>query len=228
MSDVQAVVFDMDGVLVDSEGIWWQVREAFARSLGRRWREEDQIATMGCNTAAWSRIMVERLGLADLPDWDAPAVAREIISRMQASYREQLPQRPGAAEAVRRVAACCPVGLASGSPRALGETVLAALGLKQVFATTVYGDDVEHGKPAPDIYLLALRTMGVAPAHAVGIEDSANGIRSLAAAGMGIVAAPMPGYALSPEVSALAGVCIAQMTELDAAAVLRAARASRR
>lgn len=227
MSQVQAVVFDMDGVLVDSEGIWLRARQAFAASLGRRWREEDQVATMGVNTAAWSRVMVERLELHGVPGWDAPAVAREVIARMQASYREQLPERPGAADAVRRVAAHCRVALASGSPRLLGETVLAALGLEAVFPVTVYGDEVEHGKPAPDIYFKALEALGVAPARAVGIEDSSNGIRSLAAAGMGIVAAPMPGYDLPAGVQALAGACIADLRELDFAVVQRAAAARR-
>jgi HAD superfamily hydrolase (TIGR01509 family) len=224
MAMIEAVVFDMDGVLVDSEGIWWEVREEFARSLGRRWREEDQMATMGCSTVAWARVMVERLGLGELPGWDEAAVAHEIIGRMQARYRERLPARAGAAEAVRRAAAHWRIALASGSPRELGETVLGALGLRDVLRVAVYGDEVEQGKPAPDIYLRALAQLGVAPARAVGVEDSANGIRALAAAGMGIVAAPLPGYALPPEVGALAGARIESLSELDAAVVEQAAK----
>lgn len=225
---VDAVVFDMDGVLIDSEDIWLEVREEFAASIGAKWRAEDQVATMGCNTAAWSRIMVERLDLRARVGMDEDGVAREIIGRMAAKYEQRLPQREGAVDAVRRAAARWPLGLASGSPRALGDVVLAVTGLERVFAATIYGDEVANGKPAPDMYLKVLERMGVAPARAVGVEDSGNGIRSLAAAGMGIVAAPGPGYPLSAEVLALAGACIESMTQLDAGVVERAAAARSR
>ena len=132
MNRVQAVVFDMDGVLVESEDIWLAARTEFATSIGQVWTAEDQTATMGCNTAAWSRFMVQRLGLKSRLGMDEAGVAHEIIRRMQAKYAAHLPQRAGAVHAVRTAAAHYRVALASGSPRALGEAVLRATGLDEV------------------------------------------------------------------------------------------------
>lgn len=219
MNPVQAVVFDMDGVLVESEDLWLRARTEFAASIGRVWTSEDQAATMGCNTAAWARIMVQRLELQSHPGMDDAGVAQEIITRMQALYAGQLPAREGAVQAVRLAAAHYRVALASGSPRALGEHVLRATGLDQVLTVTLYGDEVEHGKPAPDVYLRVLERLGVRPEYAVGVEDSGNGILSLHAAGMGIIAAPSPGYALSTEMLALAGAHIRSLTEFSVALV---------
>lgn len=213
MTPVQAVVFDMDGVLVQSEDIWRDVREEFAAGIGKVWSAADQASTMGCNTAAWAAIMVDRLGLRTSLGMDEAGVAHEIIARMQAKYAAHLPQREGAVQAVRIAAAHYRVALASGSPRALGEHVLDAMGLDQILTATLYGDEVEHGKPAPDVYLRVLERIGVRPEYAVGVEDSGNGIRSLHAAGMGIIAAPSPGYALSAEMLALAGAHIRSLTE---------------
>jgi len=225
MNTVEAVVFDMDGVLIDSEDLWRQVREEFAAGIGEVWSAADQISTMGCNTAEWSRIMVQRLHLRTRLGMDEAGVAREIIARMQARYRAHLPQREGAVEAVHRAAARYPVALASGSPAALGEVVLGVTGLDKVFVTAMYGDEVEHGKPAPDIYLRVLERIGVRPGSAVGIEDSGNGIRSLRAAGLGIIAAPSPLYPLAPEMLALADVHIGELTEFSVELVERAAAA---
>lgn len=222
MTAVQAVVFDMDGVLVESEDIWREVREEFAASVGRVWSAADQAATMGCNTAAWAGMMVNRLDLQQRLGMDEAAVAHEIIERMQAKYAARLPQREGAVEAVRIAAAHYRVALASGSPRALGEHVLRATGLDQVLTVALYGDEVENGKPAPDVYLRVLERIGVRPQHAVGVEDSGNGIRSLHAAGMGIIATPSPGYTLSAEMLALAGVHIRSLTEFSVDLVERA------
>ena len=222
---VEAVVFDMDGVLVDSEDLWWEVRQAFAAGLGLRWTAQDQTATMGLNTAGWARVMVERLQLRSRAGMDESDVARAIIAGMRDAYDRRMPLRDGAVEAVRVAAGhFSKVALASGSPRELGDFVLRRAGLDGLFAATLYGDEVEHGKPAPDIYLRVLQTIGVAPALAVGIEDSGNGIRSLSAAGMAIVAAPGPGYPLSPEVLAMADAHIASMKDFDVEVVERAAR----
>jgi len=219
MNPVQAVVFDMDGVLVESEDLWLRARTEFAASIGRVWTTEDQAATMGCNTAAWARIMVQRLDLQANPGMDEAGVAQEIITRMQALYAGQLPVREGAVQAVRLAASHYRVALASGSPRALGEHVLRATGLDRILTVTLYGDEVEHGKPAPDVYLRVLERLGVRPECAVGVEDSGNGIRSLHAAGMGIIAAPSPGYALPAEMLALAGAHIHSLTEFSLAVV---------
>lgn len=215
MSQIQAVVFDMDGILIDSEVLWRQTREEFAADHGMTWSTEDQESTMGCNTRMWSRIMVERLDLQRKLGMDDAAIAREIKGRLLAKYRAHLPEREGAADAVRRAASRYKVALASGSPNELAEYVMQATGLDKLFLATTYGDDVAQGKPAPDIYLDVLRKIGVSPEHAVGVEDSGNGIRSLRAAGMGIIAAPGPEFPLDDDILALADVRISEMHEFS-------------
>lgn len=227
MSLVKAVVFDMDGILIDSEVLWRLTREEFAADHGMVWSAQDQESTMGCNTRLWSRIMVERLDLQTRLDMDDAAIAREIKGRLLVKYRAHLPEREGAIEAVRQAATRYKVALASGSPNELAEHVMKATGLDKIFLATTYGDDVEHGKPAPDIYLDVLKKIGVAPENAVGVEDSGNGIRSLRAAGMGIIAAPGPEFPLSADVLNLADVRIAEMTEFSIDLVERAGAAQR-
>lgn len=223
MPQLQAVIFDMDGILIDSEVLWRQVREEFAADHGLVWSAEDQESTMGCNTRMWSRIMVERLQLQARLGMDDAAIAREIKGRLLAKYQAHLPEREGAVAAVRRVAERYKVALASGSPNELATYVMQATGLDQVFLAATYGDDVVHGKPAPDIYLDVLAKIGVAPAQAVGVEDSGNGLRSLRAAGMGVIAVPGPEFPLTDDVLALADVRIDDMRDLDLALVERAA-----
>jgi len=225
---VQAVIFDMDGVLIESEVLWRQVREEFAAENGLRWSAQDQEAAMGCNTRGWSAIMVERMQLKPRLGMDEAAIAAEIKTRLLAKYRAHLPERAGAVAAVRRIAQHCTVALASGSPTELAEYVMQATALKDVFAAATYGDDVIHGKPAPDIWLDVLGKIGVAPEHAVGVEDSGNGIRSLHAAGMGIIAAPGPQFPLPEDVLALAGARIQHMDELSPALLRQAAEARQR
>lgn len=215
MRSIEAVVFDMDGVLIDSEVLWRQVREEFAADLGLVWGEADQAATMGASTAVWARIMVERLQLRTRLGMNEEGVAKEIIGRMRAKYAEHLPEREGAIQAVHLAATRYKVALASGSPNELAEYVLRVTGLDQVFQATMYGDDVEHGKPAPDIYWQVLAKLGVKPENAVGVEDSGNGIRSLKAAGMGIIAAPGPEFPLAPEILAMADVHLPAMTQFS-------------
>lgn len=212
---ILAVVFDMDGILIDSEVLWRQVREEFAADHGMVWSAEDQESTMGCNTRMWSRIMVDRLQLQERLGMDDAAIAREIKGRLLAKYQAHLPEREGAVESVKRAASHYRVALASGSPNELATYVMQATGLDRIFEATMYGDDVTHGKPAPDIYLEVLKKLGVPPAQAVGVEDSGNGIRSLHAAGMGIIAAPGPEFPLSAEVLALADVRIDEMHQFS-------------
>lgn len=226
MSPIQAVVFDMDGVLIDSEVMWRQTREEFAADHGMTWSAEDQASTMGCSTPVWSRIMVERLELQARLGMDDAAIAAEIKGRMIEKYRTHLPEREGAFDAVRLAASRYKVALATGSPNELAAYVMKTTGLDKVFLATTCGDDVAHGKPAPDIYLDALRKIDVSPAQAVGIEDSGNGIRSLRAAGMGIIAAPGPEFPLAAEVLGLADVRIVEMTEFTLDLVERAGAAA--
>ena len=220
---IDAVVFDMDGVLIDSEALWGEVREEFASEHGLVWRPEDQESIMGFNTAMWSRVMVERLGLRERLGMDEAGVAREIERRLLDKYRRNLPQRLGAVAAVRLAATRHKVALATGSSREVASHVIDAIGLGGVFLACTFGDDVAVGKPAPDIYLNVLAKIGTAPGQAVGVEDSANGIRSLRAAGMAVIAAPGPQFPLSAEVLALADARIDDMRDFTLETVARAA-----
>src|SRR5258707_3961437 len=189
---IAAVIFDMDGVLVDSEVYWQQSREDFARALGKVWTLDDHRACMGRSTIEWAEVMRERLNL----DWSLDQIIAETKARVIAHYEERLPVLPGALEAVRAAASAYKVALASGSATAIIQLVMQRTGLDQVFEAVIYGDDIPHGKPAPDIYLEAARRLGVLPEQSVGIEDSANGLRSLKAAGMRAIAVPSPSFPL--------------------------------
>lgn len=200
---IEAVIYDMDGVLVDSEVYWLKARVDFAQALGKTWTDNDQRAAMGRSTVEWAAVMQERLAL----DMTLDEIMTEIISRVRAQYDERMPDRPGALDSVHKLAESgrFRMGLASGSPTGVIQHVLALTGLEKFFEVMVYGDDMKHGKPAPDIYIEAMKKLGVTdPARAVGIEDSGNGIRSLKAAGMKVVAAPSPAFPLGDDLLALA------------------------
>jgi HAD superfamily hydrolase (TIGR01509 family) len=208
---IEAVIFDMDGVLVDSEVYWLLSREEFARDLGKVWTDADQRLAMGRNTIEWAEVMRERLHL----DWPVETVMADVIARVKAHYDERMPLRPGALEAAHLAAEHFRVALASGSPTEIINHVLRLTGLDKIFETVVYGDDMPNGKPAPDIYLETLRRLGVPAERAIGIEDSGNGIRSLHNAGMWIIAAPSPAFPLAPEVAALAHRQIASLEDFS-------------
>lgn len=198
---IEAVIFDMDGVLVDSEEYWWQSRLEFAGALGKTWTMEDQRQTMGRNTAEWGRIMQERLALHDMPLED---IMNGVKSRVIAKLEARLPLLPGAVEAVHTAAQGYPVALASGSPKEVINKVMQMTQLNQVFQYIVYADDMPNGKPAPDVYLATAKLLGVDPARCLGIEDSGNGLRSLKAAGMVAIAVPSPGFPLPADLLAMA------------------------
>lgn len=201
---IQAVIFDMDGVLVDSEGYWEECRVDFARELGKNWAAEDQRLVMGRGSAEWAQIMRTRMAL----DMEIEEIISQMRARVLARYNERLPILPGALEAVHAAASRYKVALASGSPTVLIQHVTKSTGLDQVFQTMVFGDEVEHGKPAPDIYLEAARRLNVSPVECLGIEDSASGIRALKAAGMVAVAVPGASYPLAEDVLNLADLVL--------------------
>jgi HAD superfamily hydrolase (TIGR01509 family) len=183
---IRAVVFDLDGVLVDSEQVWDGVREALARERGGNWHEGAQRDMMGMSSPEWSRYMRDRIGLEETPE----EINRIVVERMLERYAAGPPWLPGAVDAVRRTAADFVLGLASSSNRELIDLVLEAGGITGCFRATVSSEEVAAGKPAPDVYLEAARRLGFAPAECSAVEDSHNGIRSAKAAGMRCVAIP--------------------------------------
>jgi HAD superfamily hydrolase (TIGR01509 family) len=209
---IQAVIFDMDGVIVDSEAYWWQARVEFATRRGLTWTMDDQRVAMGRSTIEWARVMRERLHLDDMSLDDIMA---EVIAGINARLAARLPVLPGAVEAVHAAASAYPVALASGSPTSVIDEVMRLTGLDGVFLHTLYGDDMDRGKPDPEIYFKTAARLGVDPANCVGIEDSGNGVRALHAAGMHIIAVPSPGFPLSAELLALADVKLNSLTEFS-------------
>ncbi|MBK8025244.1 MAG: HAD family phosphatase [Chloroflexi bacterium] len=201
---IDAVIFDMDGVLLDSEQYWYEARVEFAAARGLTWTMEFQRLAMGRATVEWAHVMQERLHL----EMSLQAIMDEVIDRVLEKIAARFPALPGALEAVHTAAKTHPVALASGSPTRVIQTVMSLTGLDRVFQTVVYGDDMERGKPAPDIYLETARRLGVDPSHCLGIEDSGNGVRALHAAGMMIIAVPSPGFSLSDDVLALADLVL--------------------
>ena len=210
---IEAVIFDLDGVLVDSEHVWDEVREELARERGGRWHDRAQADMMGMSSVEWSRYMHEVIGLAE----PAEEIDAEVVRRMQARYAEELPLVEGGVEAVRRLAADFRLGLASSSNRPIIDAVLTAAGVGELFEATVSSEEVERGKPAPDVYLEAARLLGVPPAQCAAIEDSANGIRSASAAGMRVIAIPNRRYPPPADALALADVVLSSVVELSVA-----------
>ena len=207
---IEAVVFDLDGVLLQSEEVWDAVRETFVRERGGRYDEEIQRAMMGMSSPEWSRYLHETAGVPDEP----AEINEEVVRRLLASYRDHLPLLPGAVDAVRRLAARYPLGLASSSNRAVIDAVLEKAGLDGCFRVTVSSEEVARGKPAPDVYLEAARRLGVEPARCAAVEDSHGGIRSAKAAGMWVVAIPNPTYPPDDEALELADVTIDSLERL--------------
>ena len=207
---IEAVVFDLDGVLIDSEPVWEQVRREVVASRGGHWAADAQQRLMGMSTGEWARYLSEDLGVGLPPD----RIAALVIERMAARYTEHLPLMPGAVEAVRRLAARWPLGLASSSPPSLIDTVLDAAGLRECFVATLSTEQVAHGKPAPDIYLAVCERLGRQPPACAAVEDSTNGLRSAAAAGLRVIAVPHPRYPPDPGALRAAGLVLTSLAEL--------------
>jgi HAD superfamily hydrolase (TIGR01509 family) len=201
---IQAVIFDLDGVLIDSEPVWEQVRRQVVAQHGGHWADDAQQRLMGMSTGEWARYLAEDLGVSLPPD----QVAALVIGQMADRYRQHLPLLPGAVDAVRALAARWPLGLASSAPAVLIETVLDQSGLAASFAAAMSTEQVPRGKPAPDIYLAVSGALGIDPRRGAAIADSANGLRSAAAAGLAVVAVPHPRYPPGPDALALAAVVL--------------------
>jgi HAD superfamily hydrolase (TIGR01509 family) len=212
---IQAVVFDLDGVLVDSEPVWEQVRRGLVAERGGHWAPDTQRRLMGMSTPEWSRYLSEDLGVG-LP---ADEVATLVVDRMAARYRERVPLIDGAVDAVHRIAARWPLAVASSAPATLIEIVLQSAGLRACFAVVKSTEQVAHGKPAPDIYLAVTAELGCPPPDCAAVEDSSNGLRSAAAAGLRVIAIPQPQYPPDPDALSQASLVLPSLAGLTADAV---------
>jgi HAD superfamily hydrolase (TIGR01509 family) len=207
---IAAVVFDLDGVLVDSEAVWDEVRRRFTEENGGHWHSGAQRDMMGMSSVEWSRYVRDRLGVQMEPQQISEAVANAVAE----DYRERLPLLPGALESVRALAAEWPLGLASSSNRHVINLVLELAGIADDFQATVSSEEVGAGKPAPDVYLEAAKRLGLAPSDCAAIEDSTNGLRSARAAGMAVIAVPNRDFPPDPDALELADVVLDSLTEL--------------
>jgi len=208
---IDAVVFDMDGVIVDSEQVWDDVRQIYTREAGGTFTEAATRAMMGMSSPEWSRYMSESLGVPGTPE----EINADIVERMLVRYGEEPPLIPGAVDAVRRIATRWPLAIASSSNPELIEVVLRAAGLDSLFRTTVSSQEVARGKPAPEVYLEAARRLGVEPGRCAAVEDSHAGIRSAKAAGMLVLAVPNPHFPPDDEALAQADVVLGSIAELQ-------------
>jgi HAD superfamily hydrolase (TIGR01509 family) len=207
---VQAVVFDLDGVLVDSEQLWDDVRRGLAGEADRPWPADATRAMQGMSTAEWSAYLTDVVGVPGKPE----DVAATVVDRMAEQYGTRLPLLPGAVEVVERLGRRWPLGLASSSPRRLIDSVLESAGLAQRFKVSVSTEQVAAGKPSPAVYRTVVQQLGVQPSHAVAIEDSSNGLRSAAAAGLGVVAVPHEAFPPAAEALALADLVVSSLEEI--------------
>jgi len=212
---IEAVIFDLDGVLLESEEVWDAVREAFVRERGGRYDAEVQRAMMGMSSPEWSRYLHDVAGVPDEPE----AINAEIVRRMLVAYGERLPLVPGAVATVRRIGERFQLGLASSSNPVLIDRVLEVSGLGPLFRATVSSEEVQHGKPAPDVYLEAAGRLGVPPDRCTAVEDSHGGIRSAHAAGMRVVAIPNSTYPPGADALTHADVVIGSLAELTSEVV---------
>jgi HAD superfamily hydrolase (TIGR01509 family) len=207
---IEAVVFDLDGVLLDTEELWDEARRRLAEERGARWPDDAQRAMMGMSSPEWSRYMREVIGLAEPPE----EISAEVVRRLEALYRERLPLLPGALDAAKRIGARWPLGIASSSNRPLIDLFLELTGTRDLFRATISSEEVARGKPAPDVYLEAARRLGADPESCAAIEDSENGILSASAAGMRVVAIPNRVFRPSDEAVSQADAELGSLDEL--------------
>jgi len=211
-------MFDLDGVLVDSEQLWNQAKEELVREAGGRWREDAPRAMMGMSSTEWSAYMRDQLGV----ERETDEINRDVVGRIERLYRAELPLLPGAAPTVHALSGRWPLGLASSSNREIIDLVLDLAGLADSFVATVSSEEVDRGKPAPDVYLEAARRVGVQADRCVAIEDSSNGLRAAVAAGMAVIAVPNPHYPPDEDALGLAAASVHTLRDLTPDLVERA------
>jgi HAD superfamily hydrolase (TIGR01509 family) len=214
-----AVIFDLDGVLLDSEQRWNEAKLALVQETGGTWLEEAPQRMMGMSSPEWAAYLRDHLRVP----LDVDAINREVVRRMEEGYQDGLPLLPGALEAVRALAARWPLGLASSANREIIDLFLDIAGVRDAFGATVSSEEVARGKPAPDVYLAAAERLRVAPAACVAIEDSANGLRAAHAAGMAVIAVPNPHYPPDDEALQLAAATVEVPGEVTPELVQRVA-----
>ena len=183
----RAVVFDMDGLLLDTEVLWQRAEAELFRRHGAEYTIADALAVMGTSFDVTARYFAQRLGE---PAERGAELVEELRVLMLVELRREVAARPGAVELVERLRNRVPLALASNSSRNLVDTALLTAGLADAFDAIVTADDVQHPKPAPDLYLLACERLGVMPAEALALEDTATGIAAAKAAGLTCIAVP--------------------------------------
>jgi HAD superfamily hydrolase (TIGR01509 family) len=212
---IDTVIFDLDGVILDTEQEWNDVRHDFALAHGGHWGEHDQPALMGANSMQWAASMRENNGL-DMSDQE---IYEGIIGALRERYARHLPLIPGAREAIAALAPVYRLGVASSSPRELIEYALELAGLRACFGAVVSSDDVARGKPEPDVYLEACARLRTPPERAAAVEDSSSGIQAAASAGLAVIAVPNAEYPPSAEAIGTASVVLRSIAELDGAVI---------
>jgi HAD superfamily hydrolase (TIGR01509 family) len=207
---IEAVVFDLDGVLVDSEQVWAQAKRDLVERTGGAWREEATEKMLGMSSPEWSLYLHDDLGVA----LDPEQISVRVADRMVELYREELPLLPGAVEAVRRLTARWPLALATSSNREVIDAFLELTALADAFSVTVSSEEVERGKPSPDVYLEAIGRLDAQPERCAAIEDSSNGLRAASAAGVAVIALPNPHFPPEADALALADATLASLEAL--------------
>jgi HAD superfamily hydrolase (TIGR01509 family) len=213
---IEAVVFDLDGILVQSEELWDEARRSLAAEHDIEWPDGATDAMMGMSSKEWSRYVHDEVGVPDSPD----EINRRVLAKLEERYRRDLPWIDGAQEAVRRIGAEFPLGLATSSNREIIDIVVEVGGFGDLLAVTLSSEEVERGKPAPDVYLEVMRRMGVEPVSTAAVEDSTNGLLSASAAGMRVIAIPNDAHPPAPKGLAVADVVLRSIAELTPGVVL--------
>jgi HAD superfamily hydrolase (TIGR01509 family) len=212
---IRAVVFDLDGLLLDSESAWDGGRRALVAEHGLPWPEEATAAMMGMSAPEWSAYVRDELGVPLEP----AVISDRVVAHVLEGYAERLPLLPGAEAAVARIAQRWPLALASSSNREVIDRVMEVSGWDRLFRTWVSSEEVGRGKPAPDVFLEALRRLDVPAAEAAGVEDSHNGILAARAAGLRVIAIPNRAFPPGPEAVTAADVALESLDQLSPAVI---------